>query len=90
MPTHETHKPTLAVHKFSSCDGCQLSLLNLEDELLDLVGAVEIAYFVEARSRMLPGPYDIAMVEGSVTTQHEAERIKKIRKETNILIAIGT
>lgn len=83
-------KPTLAVHKFSSCDGCQLSILNLEDELLDLVGAVEVAYFLEATSKIQSGPYDIAMVEGSVTTPHEAERIQKIRSESNILIAIGT
>ncbi|MCJ7702606.1 MAG: hypothetical protein MUO62_13565, partial [Anaerolineales bacterium] len=83
-------KPTLAVHKFSSCDGCQLAILNLEDELLDLVGAVEVAYFLEATSRIQPGPYDIAMVEGSVTTPHEAERIQEIRAESNILIAIGT
>jgi coenzyme F420-reducing hydrogenase gamma subunit len=83
-------KPTLAVHKFSSCDGCQLSILNLEDELLDLVGAVEVAYFLEASSKIQPGPYDIAMVEGSVTTPHEAERIQKIRQESKFLIAIGT
>jgi coenzyme F420-reducing hydrogenase gamma subunit len=83
-------KPTLAVHKFSSCDGCQLSILNLEDELLDLVGAVEVAYFLEASSSTQPGPYDIAMVEGSVTTPHEAERVQKIRDESNLLIAIGT
>jgi sulfhydrogenase subunit delta len=83
-------KPTLAVHKFSSCDGCQLSILNLEDELLELVGAVEVAYFLEATSQIQPGPYDIAMVEGSVTTPHEAERIHKIRAESKILIAIGT
>ena len=82
--------PTLAVHKFSSCDGCQLSILNLEDELLDLVGAVEVAYFLEASSKIQPGPYDIAMVEGSVTTPHEAERIRKIRQESKFLIAIGT
>jgi len=83
-------KPSLAVHKFSSCDGCQLSILNLEDELLDLVGAVEVAYFLEATSKVQPGPYDIAMVEGSITTPHEAERIQKIRAESATLIAIGT
>jgi coenzyme F420-reducing hydrogenase gamma subunit len=82
-------KPTVAVYKFSSCDGCQLSILNLEDELLDLVGAVEIAYFLEARRRTLPGPYDIALVEGSVTTPHEAERIQEIRKQAKTLVAIG-
>jgi len=83
-------KPTIAVYKFSSCDGCQLSILNLEDELLALAGAVEIAYFLEARSRMLPGPYDVALVEGSVSTPHEAERIKEIRRQAGFLVALGT
>jgi coenzyme F420-reducing hydrogenase gamma subunit len=83
-------KPKVAVYKFSSCDGCQLSLLNLEDELLDLAGAVEIAYFLEATSRIQPGPYDVALVEGSVTTPHEAERIQEIRREAGFLVALGT
>ena len=83
-------KPTVAVFKFSSCDGCQLSLLNMEDELLDLAGAVEIAYFLEARRRAAPGPYDIALVEGSVTTPHEAERIQEVRHDARYLIALGT
>jgi coenzyme F420-reducing hydrogenase gamma subunit len=83
-------KPTVAVYKFSSCDGCQLSILNLEDELLDLAGAIEIAYFLEARRRTLPGPYDIALVEGSITTPHELERIQEIRKQAKILVALGT
>ena len=83
-------KPTVAVYKFSSCDGCQLSILNLEDELLDLAGAIEIAYFLEARRRTMPGPYDIALVEGSITTPHEVERIQQIRKEAKVLVALGT
>jgi sulfhydrogenase subunit delta len=83
-------KPKLAVYKFSSCDGCQLSILNLEDELLDLAGAVEIAYFLEATSKIIPGPYDIALVEGSVSTQHEAERIQEIRNEAGFVVALGT
>lgn len=83
-------KPSVAVYKFSSCDGCQLSILNLEDELLDLVGAVEISYFLEARRQVLPGPYDIGIVEGSVTTPHEAERIKEVRRDCRFLIALGT
>lgn len=82
-------KPKVAVYKFSSCDGCQLSLLNLEDELLDLAGAVELAYFLEARSKITPGPYDIALVEGSVSTPHEAERIKEIRSQARFLVALG-
>jgi coenzyme F420-reducing hydrogenase gamma subunit len=83
-------KPKVAVYKFSSCDGCQLSILNLEDELLDLVGTVEIAYFLEARRRTLPGPYDIGFVEGSVSTPHEVERIHEIRSQVRQLIALGT
>ena len=84
-----SERPKLAVFKFSSCDGCQLALLNLEEELLALVGEVEIAYFLEARSRTLAGPYDVVMVEGSVTTAHDQERIKAIRKDAKFLISIG-
>ena len=83
-------KPTVAVHKFSSCDGCQLQILNMEDEILDLAEAIDIAYFLEATRDSRPGPYDISIVEGSVTTEHEVERIKKIRRESGLVIAIGT
>lgn len=85
----EDGKPKLAVYKFSSCDGCQLSLLNLEDELLDLVGTVEIAYFLEARRRELPPPYAIGLVEGSVSTPEEEERIHQIRRDCGFLVTIG-
>ncbi len=83
-------KPTLAVYKFSSCDGCQLSILNMEEDLLDLVSVVEIAHFLEARRQVLPGPYDIGLVEGSVTTDEEVERIKEIRRTVGVLVALGT
>lgn len=85
-----THRPTVAVFKFSSCDGCQLQLLNMEDELLDLAAAVDIAYFLEASSENRPGPYDIAIVEGSVSTPHEVERIRTIRRQARFVIALGT
>ncbi len=81
--------PTLAVHKFASCDGCQLSLLDLEDELLAVAGVVQIANFMEASREVLPPPYDVTLVEGSITTAHDAERIKQIREETPVLITIG-
>ncbi len=84
------HRPTVAVHKFSSCDGCQLQILNLEDEILELAQAIDFAYFLEASSATRPGPYDISLVEGSISTQHEIERIKQIRRESKQLIAIGT
>jgi coenzyme F420-reducing hydrogenase gamma subunit len=80
----------LAVYKFSSCDGCQLSILNLEDQLLELAKVVDIAFFLEASSLCKPGPYDIAFVEGSISTPHEVERIQEIRQQTSYLIALGT
>jgi coenzyme F420-reducing hydrogenase gamma subunit len=85
----EPRRPRLAVHKLASCDGCQLSLLNLEDRLLVLAGRVEIAHFLEASSRIQPGPWDVSLVEGSVTTAHDAERIRRIRAESAVLVTIG-
>jgi coenzyme F420-reducing hydrogenase gamma subunit len=82
-------RPKLAVFKFASCDGCQLALLSLEDELLSLAGEVEIAYFLEARSQTLPGPYDVSLVEGSVTTSEDIERIRRVRGESKYLVTIG-
>lgn len=82
-------KPSLAVWKFASCDGCQLSLLDCEDELLALAGAVRIAYFPEATRAVVRGPYDVSLVEGSVTTHEDAERIHRIRAESRVLVTIG-
>jgi len=83
------YRPKIAVWKFASCDGCQLSLLGCEDELLDVVGEIEIAYFLEATTSMIKGPYDISLVEGSITTEHDAHRIRKIRQQSKKLITIG-
>jgi sulfhydrogenase subunit delta len=85
----KTRKPTLAVWKFASCDGCQLSLLDCEDELLALAGEVEIAYFLEARRATAKGPYDLSLVEGSVTTAHDAKRIQQVRRSSRKLVTIG-
>jgi coenzyme F420-reducing hydrogenase gamma subunit len=82
-------KPKVAVWKFASCDGCQLSLLDCEDELLAVAGAIEIANFPEASRAVAPGPYDISLVEGSITTPHDADRIYQVRKQSKILITIG-
>ncbi len=82
-------KPKLAVWKFASCDGCQLSLLDCEDELLTVAGEVEIAYFVEASRATVKGPYDLSLVEGSITTPHDAERIKLVRQQSKFLVTIG-
>jgi coenzyme F420-reducing hydrogenase gamma subunit len=82
-------KPRLAVWKFASCDGCQLTLLDCEDELLTIAAAVDIAYFPEASRAMEPGPYDLSIVEGSVTSAHDAARIHDIRAMSTTLITIG-
>jgi len=84
-----THRPTLGVFKFASCDGCQLSILNLEDDLLLLGQVLDIAYFPEASSNMEEGPYDIALVEGSITTAEDARRIRLVREEAKVLVTIG-
>ncbi len=82
-------KPTLAVWRFASCDGCQLSLLDLEDELLEIVGAIDIAHFPEATSTHVEGPYSVSLVEGSITTPHDLVRIEEIRDQSEVLVAIG-
>ncbi|MGC8898123.1 MAG: oxidoreductase [Bacteroidota bacterium] len=82
-------KPKIAVFKFASCDGCQLSLLDAEDELLSVAELIDIAYFPEASRRMKNGPYDIGLVEGSITTPHDVERVREIRKVCRTLITIG-
>lgn len=82
-------KPKLAVWKFASCDGCQLSLLDCEDELLAVADVVDIANFPEASRRVIAGTYDVSLVEGSITTPHDAERIHKVRRASRFLITIG-
>ncbi|MBW7470828.1 oxidoreductase [Marinobacter sp. F4218] len=83
------HKPRLGVWKFASCDGCQLSLLDCEDELLQVAGAVDIAYFPEATRGGIRGIYDLSLVEGSITTAHDAERIQDVRRRSRTLVTIG-
>ncbi len=82
-------RPRLAVWKFASCDGCQLSLLDCEEELLALAEKVEIGYFLEASRKTLPGPYDLSLVEGSITTPEDAERIQEVRRASKKLVTIG-
>ena len=82
-------KPSLAVWKFASCDGCQLCLLDLEDELLDIAGAIDIAHFPEATTTTREGPFTVSMVEGSITTESDLERIQMIRARSELLVTIG-
>src|SRR5512143_1390413 len=89
MSSNGKKKLKVAILKFASCDGCQLSLLDAEEALLAVAGAIDIAFFPEATRRMLKGPYDIALVEGSITTPHDVEMIREVRKSSGALITIG-
>jgi len=85
----QKRKPKLAVWKFASCDGCQLSLLDCEEELLSVVQEIQIAYFPEGFREVIKGPYDLSLIEGSITTPHDAERIHRIRRASKTLVPIG-
>jgi coenzyme F420-reducing hydrogenase gamma subunit len=87
--SHTATKPTLAVWKFASCDGCQLTLLDCEDELLAVAEQIDISYFLEASSATVAGPYDVSLVEGSITTEHDIERIHEVRRQSRALVTIG-
>ncbi len=89
MSSESKGKPKIGVFKFASCDGCQLSLLDAEDELLGLAAAVDITYFPEATRTIRKGPYDIAFVEGSITTHQDAQRVQEVRRQSKVLITIG-
>jgi coenzyme F420-reducing hydrogenase gamma subunit len=89
MSSPTTQRPRLAVWKLASCDGCQLTLLDCEDDLLAVAGAIELAYFLEASSATVGGPYDLSLVEGSVTTPADAIRIREIRAASRRLVTIG-
>ncbi|HVP22950.1 MAG TPA: hypothetical protein VMS77_03455 [Conexivisphaerales archaeon] len=82
-------KPKLGVFKFSSCDGCQLSILDAEEELLALADRVEIRDFLEASSSSGGAPYDISLVEGSISTPEEVEKIMRVREDSRVLVTIG-
>ena len=88
-PRDKSIKPRVAVHKFSSCDGCQLAFLNLGEDLLTLAGRVELVHFAEAGPLDPDTGVDVAFVEGSVSTPEDLERIQHIRAHSGLLIAIG-
>lgn len=87
--TTEQIKPRVGVFKFASCDGCQLSLLDCEDELLAVAGAVEIAYFLEATRRPLAGRFQLAIVEGSISSPEQLEQINDVRQRSDFVLTIG-
>ena len=88
MPAVRT-RPRVGVVKLTSCDGCQLTLLDLEDELLAIVERFDIVDFPEATSVRSDGPYDVLFVEGSISAPEQVERLRELRARTTKLVAIG-
>lgn len=82
-------RPTVAVWKFASCDGCQLTVLDCEDELLQIAAALDLQMFLEAGPAELLDHYDLSLVEGSITTAHDADRIQDVRRRSGTLVTIG-
>jgi coenzyme F420-reducing hydrogenase gamma subunit len=89
MPNSRKRKPKLAVWKFTSCDGCQLTVLDSRAEFLTLFNQIDLAYFPEASSSSLKGPFDLSLVEGSISTPDEAERIRAVRQSSKFLVTMG-
>jgi len=89
MAEQEAARPRIGVVKLTSCDGCQLTLLDLEDQLLPIAQRFELVEFPEATSRRSDGPYDVLLVEGSVSTPQQAEEIVHLRSRSQLLVTIG-
>ena len=83
------HRPRVGVVKFASCDGCQLTILDLEDQLLAITEKFYIVEFAEATSNRSPGPFDVLLVEGSISTPEQAHEIVQLRREATMLVTIG-
>jgi len=81
-------KPKIAIFDFACCEGCQLQFVNLEEELLDLLGVADVVEWREAMSEK-SDEYDIAIIEGSITRLEDEERLKLIRSRAKVLIALG-
>jgi len=85
----EKKKPRVAIYKFTSCSGCQQALLNAERELPEIFAALDIVHFIEVKRENRSGPYDLALVEGSISRPEEIAAIEELRRQTKVLIAFG-
>jgi len=82
-------KPKLGFFDFTGCEGCQLEVLNFDNELVELLKQVDIVNFREAMSEK-GEDYEIAFIDGAITSESEIPRIEEIRKQAKILVAMGS
>jgi coenzyme F420-reducing hydrogenase gamma subunit len=83
------NRPKVLITNFSSCGGCLLEIIDLEDKLLDFAEVVHIADFRTAKSDFEPEPYDIAIVEGNVTMKEQIAKVSLVREYSKIVVAFG-
>ncbi|MGM5487928.1 MAG: hypothetical protein ACQESG_03190 [Nanobdellota archaeon] len=83
-------KKKIGVYSFSSCSGCQIAILNLEDLLVDVLSKFDIRYFHLIQAKNKEEPVDIAFIEGAITTAKQIEKLKKLRAMSTVLVAIGS
>jgi sulfhydrogenase subunit delta len=81
-------RPRVAIFDFACCEGCQLQIVNLEEEILDLIDNLEVVEWREAMSEQ-SREYDIAIIEGSITRLEDEQRLELIRTRAKTLIALG-
>lgn len=81
-------KPKLAVFDFACCEGCQLQIVNMEEEILYLISIVNPVQWREAMSEE-SDDYDIVLIEGSITRPEDEERLRRIREKAKIVVALG-
>jgi sulfhydrogenase subunit delta len=86
----DKHKPKIGFFSLTCCEGCEIAILDLEDELLELVDKFEILNFRLAQQKAIDGPYDISFVEGSISTEEDLENIKHLREKSKVLVGLGT
>jgi len=83
-------KPKISIYDFTDCEGCQVKLIELKEKLLILEKRIDIVNWRLGQENNKPGPFDISLIEGTPITQYEIDLLKKLRKESKILIGLGS
>lgn len=90
IQTRETNAPRVVVVGLASCFGCQLQITNVETHLLEILGQIDLRYWQLASSEPMPNEFDVAVIEGAVTTQEAVQSLRSIRDVAKSVISIGS